>query len=207
MFCLWFVVRVVVGFSGASGVVYGVRLVDVLVGLGHRVWVVVSRGGLRVGVFECGKGFEGFLRERAEGFCWGDDWGCVLASGSFSFDAVVVAPCSLKTLSAVANGFADNVLVRAALNALRLGRRLVLVVRETPWSRVDFENAARVVGSGGIVMPASPAFYHGPRKIMDLVDYVVGRVLDVLGVKHGLYAGWEEARTRGPLDLCGLSDG
>lgn len=199
--------RVVVGFSGASGVVYGTRLVDVLVELGHRVWIIVSSGGLRVGAFECGKRFESWLRKRAEGFCWSDDWGCVLASGSFSFDAVVVVPCSLKTLAAVANGFADNVLVRSALNALRLGRRLVLVVRETPWSRIDFENAARVVGSGGIVMPASPAFYHGPREVMDLVDYVVGRILDVLGIKHDLYVRWEKARTLGPLDLCDLGDG
>lgn len=203
MFAYWCCcMRVVVGFSGASGFVYGWRLVRILKSLGHWVWVVVSRGGLHVGGFECGENVFDELKGIIDGFCLADDWDCPLSSGSFLFDTMVVAPCSLRTLAAIANGLADNVLVRSAVNALRLGRKLVLVVRETPWSRVDFENAARVAGAGGIVMPASPAFYHNPRGIMDLVDYVVGRVLDVLGIEHKLYPRWEEARNQGPLSLC-----
>lgn len=203
MFAYWcYSMRIIVGFSGASGFIYGWRLVKALKSFGHSVWAVVSRGGLHVGRFECGENVFDELKNVVDGFCLADDWDCPLSSGSFPFDAVVVAPCSLRTLAAIANSLAYNVLVRSAVNALRMGRKLVLVVRETPWSRIDFENAARIASAGGIVMPASPAFYHNPRGVMDLVDYVVGRVLDVLGIEHKLYSRWEEARTQGPLNLC-----
>ena len=194
--------RIVVGFSGASGIIYGWRLVKVLAGLGHDVWVVVSRNAVEVGLFECSNRFVEELKEVSTGFCFGDDWSCDLASGSFIYDAMVVIPCSLKSLAAIANGIGDNLLTRTALNAIRLGRKLVLVVRETPWSSIDFENAARLSRMGVIVMPASPAFYHNPKSISDLVDYVVGRVLDVLGIDHDLYARWSRAKTQGPLNLC-----
>ncbi len=191
-----------VGFSGASGIIYGWRLVRVLADLGHDVWVIVSRNAVEVGLFECSREFEEELRRVSNGFCFDYDWSCDLASGSFVYDAMVVVPCSLKSLAAIANGLGDNLLTRAALNTIRLGRRLVLVVRETPWSSIDFENAAKLSRMGVIVMPASPAFYHNPKSISDLVDYVVGRILDVLGVDHNLYTRWSKAKTQGPLNLC-----
>ncbi len=194
--------RIVVGFSGASGIIYGWRLVKVLAGLGHDVWVVVSRNAVEVGLFECNDRFVEELKGMSTGFCFEDDWSCDLASGSFIYDAMVVIPCSLKSLAAIANGIGDNLLTRTALNTIRLGRKLVLVVRETPWSSIDFENAARLSRIGVIVMPASPAFYHNPRSISDLVNYVVGRVLDVLGIDHDLYTRWSKAKTQGPLNLC-----
>lgn len=204
MLCIrcW-LLRIIVGFTGASGIIYGWRLVKVLKSLGYNVWTIVTKEAVRVGVFECHERVFEQLKDLSNGFCYADDWDCPLSSGSFIFHSMIIAPCSLRTLAAIACGNADNVLVRAAVNAIRLGRKLVLVVRETPWSSIDYENAAKLSKLGVVVMPASPAFYHGPKNILDLVDYIVGRVLEVLGIDHELYLSWEKARTRGPLNLCG----
>ena len=196
------ILRIVVGFTGASGIIYGWRLVRILKNLGYDIWIVVTKEAVRVGMFECNEYIFEQLRNISNGFCYADNWDCPLSSGSFIFHSMVIVPCSLRTLAAIACGNADNVLVRAAINAIRLGRKLVLVVRETPWSSIDYENALKLSRLGVVVMPASPAFYHGPKNILDLVDYIVGRILEVLGIEHKLYPTWEEAKTRGPLNLC-----
>ncbi len=184
--------RVVVGICGASGVIYGVRLIEVLKNLGHEVYVVVTRNGLKVLELECGRNIINRLKELSSGFYGDDDWGSPLVSSSWIFDCMVIAPCSMKTLAAISHGYSHNVLVRAAINALRLGKKLVLVLRETPLSVFDLENALRVARAGAVVLPASPAFYHEPKSISDMVDFVVGKVLDVLGIEHKLYKRWRE---------------
>lgn len=117
------------------------------------------------------------------------------ASSSRIRGPMVVAPCSTKTLALIAHGIPDNLVVRAALATLRLGRRLVLLVRETPLGIAELRNMLRAAENGAIVMPAAPAFYHKPSTVMDLVDFMVGKILDALDIPHNLYRRWRASRT------------
>jgi len=121
---------------------------------------------------------------------WEHELDAPYASSSRAARAMVVAPCSTRTLAAIALGVADNLVTRAALAHLRLGRRVVLVVRETPLGVAEIRNMLYAAQNGAVILPASPAFYHKPRSIDDLVDFIVGKVLDVIGVEHTLYARW-----------------
>jgi len=176
--------RIVVGITGASGVCLGVRLVETL--KGHEVALIVSHDAWRIMDLEIGSrpefpGVQVFD---------GQDFSAPMASGSAVFDAMAVAPCSMKTLAGIAHGYSDTLIIRAADNALRLGRRLVLVPRETPLSLASLENLVAVRRAGAIVLPPVLAFYHRPRRIEDMVDYVVGKVLDALGIPNDLYDRW-----------------
>ncbi|MGC9554534.1 MAG: UbiX family flavin prenyltransferase, partial [Thermoplasmatota archaeon] len=113
-----------------------------------------------------------------------------MASGSFQYDGAVIVPCSLKTLAALAHGYADNLITRMGLCALKEGRRLVVVPRETPLDLASLRNLVAVRENGAVVLPAMPGFYHHPRGINDLVDYVVGKILDQLGIPHQLFERW-----------------
>ncbi len=121
---------------------------------------------------------------------WEDDIEAPYASSSRAVDAMVVAPCSMRTLAAVAAGLSDNLVTRATRAHLRLGRRLVLVVRETPLGIAELRNMLRAAEYGATILPAAPGFYHRPRSVEDMVDFVVGKILDVLGLEHRLYARW-----------------
>ncbi|MEM1619816.1 MAG: UbiX family flavin prenyltransferase [Fervidicoccaceae archaeon] len=188
---------IAVCMTGASGLIYGIRLVDQLLARTDReLAVVYSRGARRVAELELGKDLAILLRELVKGredrvaIYDENDWLSPLASSSTVPEAVVVAPCSLRTLSDIARGSPRNVIVRAAHSAIRLRRPLVLVVRETPLTAADIENMLRVSLMGAVVLPASPAFYYGPKSIDDIVYFVVGKVLDVLGLEHDLYPKW-----------------
>ena len=113
-----------------------------------------------------------------------------IASGSFRSDGMVVIPCSMKTLAGIAHGYSDNLILRAADVTLKMRRPLILVVRETPYSIVHIRNMLAAAEAGAVIVPASPAFYHKPRSIDDLVGYVVGRVLELLGIEYRLYCEW-----------------
>lgn len=185
--------RVAVAITGASGVIYGLRLLEVLGGLGaYRIAVYTDRAA-EVAGHELGlspREFTARLADLSEELYSHDDFRSPLASSSGGVDALVVVPCSIKTLSGIVHGFSDNLVVRGALSMLRLRRPLVLVPRETPLGVTELELMRAAAARGAVILPASPGFYHRPEGIEDLVDFVVGKILDVLGLEHDLYGRW-----------------
>jgi flavin prenyltransferase len=176
------------GITGASGIVYGVRVAEELAKSGIALTIVVSDAARRVLVAEMP---EGSRTLENVGVVFGaDDVEADIASGSAKFDATVVCPCSMKTLSAIANGYAHNLICRNADVALKEHRKLVLVVRETPLNAIHLENMLKLARLGVVIMPASPGFYHNPKTMDDLVNHIVGKIMDVLGVESNLYRRW-----------------
>jgi 4-hydroxy-3-polyprenylbenzoate decarboxylase len=182
--------RLVVGISGASGSIYGIRLLEVLRDVaGLETHLVVSRAAKRTLVDET----EYTVRdvEALATRVYDDrDIGAALASGSFRTAGMVVAPCSIKTLSALANSHADTLIARAGDVTLKEGRPLVVVVRETPLHVGHLRQMLALAEMGAVILPPVPAFYHRPKTIRDLVDHTTGRVLDRLGIPHGLVTEW-----------------
>jgi len=182
--------RVAVGITGASGVVYGVRLLEVLRAKGIETHVVLSDNAEKIAKHELGLTRKQI--ERLANYAYRpEDLESPISSGSFLIDAVIIVPCSMKTLSAIANGYADNLISRSADCALKEGRQLILVIRETPLHLIHLRNLVKVAECGAIVLPAMPAFYHKPKLVKDVVDFVVGKILDRIGVKHSLYKRWK----------------
>jgi len=176
--------EVVVGITGASGAIYARRLLEVLC-RDARVHVIVSDVAAEIAAHE-GVSFEGFPAE----YHANDKLFASIASGSHKYDGMVVIPCSSKTLAAIANGYADNLITRTADVCLKEHRKCILVTREMPLSRIHLKNMLAAEEAGATIMPASPGFYHKPRKIDDLVDMVVARVLDHLDIEHNLVQRW-----------------
>ena len=177
-----------VAITGASGVIIGVRLLEALSEQGvNQVHLLVSAAGEGVIAHELGPGMSLRATHR-----WDvDDLTAPIASSSRAPEAMVVAPCSMKTLSAIAHGYADDLIVRVADIMLRMGRRLVLMPRETPLSLPAIENLRLVKLAGAIILPPVVAYYPRPRTVDDITDFFVGKVLDVLGLGHDLYRRWE----------------
>jgi 4-hydroxy-3-polyprenylbenzoate decarboxylase len=187
-------VRLIVGISGASGAIYGVRALQVLRELGVETHLVITDAALETIRLETDFKKSEVVRLATETHRV-DDITSKIASGSCPTDGMLVIPCSMKTLAGIASGYSDNLLLRAADVTIKERRRLVLVVRETPLSLIHIENMARVTRAGAIVLPAMPAFYHRPRTIGALVDQVVGKALDLLGAENDLSGKWEGPRT------------
>ncbi len=202
----------VLAMTGASGSPYGVRLLDVLLRSGHTVHLTLSRSAARVLHWELGVPVDldhleplEFVRaaraalglpqpetDDAQRLRYHDchDFRSGLASGSFPTDGMVICPCSLATLSKVATGTGSNLIHRAADVHLKERRRLVVVPRETPLHSIHLENMRRLAEAGAVVLPAMPGFYHRPTRVLDLVDFVVARICDHLGVRHQLVPRW-----------------
>jgi flavin prenyltransferase len=180
---------VVVGITGATGAIYAVRLLQRLKALHKPAHVVITPAGVINAHHELGL-------DRRELEALADvaynpaDVGAAIASGSFVTDAMVIAPCSMKTLAAVAHGFADNLLTRAADVTLKERRRLLMMVRETPFNLAHLRNMTAVTEMGGIIFPPLPAFYHRPQSIDDLVNDSVERMLALLGVEQAQPQTW-----------------
>lgn len=185
--------RLVVGITGASGAVYGVRLLERARALGLQTHLIVTPAGVLSAHHELGLDRAALDALADQAYAPGDVGACV-ASGSFDTAAMVVAPCSMKTLAAVAHGLGDNLLTRAADVTLKERRRLVLLVRETPLNLAHLRNMTAVTEMGGIVFPPLPAFYHRPQTIAELVDETVERVLQLLGAHDAQPRAWTGLR-------------
>ena len=189
---------IVVAVTGASGAPYAVRLLEALVERQRRVSLIVSDHGVRLLQTEMAIGSVDALRERVGAQRWDAvvrvyddrDRGAAPASGSALTGGMVVCPCSMGTMSAIAVGASRSLVERAADVTLKERRPLVLVPRETPYSAIHLENMLTVTRAGAVVLPASPGFYHRPRSIDDLVNFVVARVLDHIGVEHAVAPRW-----------------
>lgn len=196
---------VTLALTGASGMAYGIRLLEQLLRGGTRVWLIYSQVAQVVARQEMDLKLPAQPREAqryfSEAFGAADgqlevfgreDWFAPLASGSSPADAMAVCPCSMGTLAAIASGLADTLIERAADVMLKESRRLVLVPRETPLSAIHLENMLRLQRAGAVILPANPGFYHRPSSVEEVVDFVVARVLDQLGVANGLVRRWGE---------------
>lgn len=181
--------RVVVAITGATGAIYGIRLLEVLREAQVETHLVISAWGQRTIELETP-----YSVERVKGLashCHAEgNQAAPISSGSFRHQGMVVAPCSMKTLAAVANGYASNLIHRAADVALKEHRKLILAVRETPLSVVHLENMLKMARLGVVIMPPVPAYYTRPQNLADLADQFVGRVLDQLGLENDLYRRW-----------------
>jgi len=182
----------VVAITGASGAPYSVRLLQALAAAGQPSWLIVSEHGLRLLQTESGVGDLKALRDRVGAAAWDAtvrvfddrDRGALPASGSVQTRGMVICPCSMGTVAAIAMGTSRSLVERAADVVLKERRKLIVVPRETPYSDIHLENMLRLTRAGAIVLPASPGFYHRPKGIEELVDFVVGRILDHVGVNN-----------------------
>lgn len=182
--------RIVVGISGASGAIYGVRVLEALRAAGDvEIHAVVSEGAKATIRYETDRRVEDIL-SIADAVYAEKDLAAKPASGSFLTDGMIVAPCSMRSLGAIATSQNDNLLVRAADVHLKERRKLVLVVRETPLHAGHLTLMRDLSLYGAVILPAAPGFYHHPKTLMDLVDHVVGKALDQLGVRHDLFRRW-----------------
>ena len=189
--------------TGASGMPYGIRLLECLLREGHHVQLLYSSVAQIVAQQEMGFALPARPDDAAAFFRarFGDQpgtlavygreqWFAPVASGSNPPDAMVVCPCTMGTLAAISQGLASNLIERAADVALKEGRKLVLVPRETPFSAIHLENMLRLVRAGAVILPPNPGFYNHPQQISDLIDFVVARILDQIGINHSLIKRW-----------------
>lgn len=181
--------RIIVGISGASGVVYGLEMLKALRDLGYESHAVITRGARKVFALESDHSVEE-AESAAARLHDDDDLEAPISSGSFITAGMAVIPCSIKTLSGIAHSYNGNLLVRAADVTLKERRPLVLVVRETPLHAGHLRLMSEAAANGAVILPPVPAFYHRPKTIQDIVHHTVGKVLDALGIQHDLYRRW-----------------
>ncbi|RJX17199.1 MAG: UbiX family flavin prenyltransferase [Ammonifex sp.] len=181
--------RVVVGITGASGVVYGVTLLRALKQYGTETHLLLSRQAeILIGVETSHSAAD--VRALASYAYAEDEFNAPVASGSFLHQGMVIAPCSMKTLAGIASGYAENLIQRAADVTIKERRRLILLPRESPFSAIHLENMLKLARLGVVIAPPVPAFYSHPKTIADLVDFSVGRLLDLLDLENGLVKRW-----------------
>lgn len=184
--------RVLVGITGASGVIYGIALLEALKKLRVETHLILSRQAESIIAMETAY-TTGDVHALASCVYNEEDWGAPVASGSFLHQGMVIVPCSMKTLAGIATGYAENLIQRAADVTIKEQRRLVLVPRESPFSAIHLENMLKLARLGVVIAPPVPVFYHRPEKIADLVGFSVGRILDLLGVENELFKRWNGA--------------
>ena len=181
--------KLVVGLSGASGVIYGIRFLEALRRAGVESHLVLTPPAQRIIRIETDYLVEA-VKALATRVYAPDDIGAAIASGSFPMDGMVVVPCSVKSMAAIAYSHSDNLLVRAADVTLKERRRLVLVVRETPLHLGHLRAMVRLSEMGAVILPPVPAFYHAPQTVDDIVNHTVGKALDLFEIEHALFKRW-----------------
>ena len=182
--------KILISITGASGSIYGIRLIEELKAANVEIHLIISEGSEKIITHETPYNKKELI-EKADFYYDNDNLSAPPASGSFQFDAMVIAPCSLKSLSGVANGYADNLTSRSAICILKGEKKLILVIRETPLDLSGIKNMLSAKQAGATILPAMPGFYHKPQKIEDLVDFIVGKVLDQLNIKNNLFKRWK----------------
>jgi flavin prenyltransferase len=183
--------KIVVGFSGASGVIYGIRLLEVLHSINIQTYLIISEWAKRNIETETNKTLE-YVKSLSSVNYDNFKLDAAVSSGSFLHDGMVIVPCSMKSLSSIANGYDDTLISRAASVTLKESRTLILVPRETPLSRIHLENMIKLQDAGAIILPAMPGFYHKPSTINEIIDHLVGKILDQLQIKHELFTRWKD---------------
>ncbi|WP_456372151.1 UbiX family flavin prenyltransferase [Methanocaldococcus sp.] len=182
--------KIIVCITGASGVIYAKRLLEVLKDK-VEVDLIISKSAKKIIREELNIDWKELIKF-ATNYYENDDFFSPIASGSNKFDAVIVIPCSMKTLSAIANGYSSNLIVRVCDIALKERRKLIIMPREMPLNSIHLENMLKLSNLGAVIMPPIPAFYHKPKTVDDIIDFVVGRVLDILGIENNLFKRWGE---------------
>ena len=183
--------RIVVGISGASGVIYGARLLEVLKDTGYETHLIISDSGKLN--FEIETQYKAAdIEALADRVYDHKDMAASLASGSFITEGMVVVPCTIKTLSGIANSYNENLIVRAADVTLKEKRKLVLVVRETPLHKGHLRLMTMAADMGAHILPPVPSFYHQPKSIEDIIDQTIGKIFDYIGIQHDLFKRWGE---------------
>ncbi len=183
--------KIVIGFSGASGIIYGIRLLEVLHSINVQTFLIVSEWAKKNIEIETDKTLE-YVKSLSSINYDNFKLDASVSSGSFLHDGMVIVPCSMKSLSSIANGYDDTLISRAASVTLKESRKLILVPRETPLSRIHLENMIKLQDAGAIILPAMPGFYHKPSSIDEIVDHLVGKILDQLKIKHDLFRRWKD---------------
>jgi flavin prenyltransferase len=183
--------RLIVAITGSSGVIYGIKTLEVLRDLKQESHLIISEWGKRNVIIETEKSIE-YVKSLASKIYSNDNMAAAISSGSFRIDGMVVIPCSMKTLSSIANGYDDNLISRAAGVCIKESRKLVIVPRETPLSKIHLENMLKLSQIGVIILPAMPAFYHKPKTMDDMISHIVGKMLDQFGIEHNIFRRWSE---------------
>lgn len=193
--------RITVAITGASGVIYGIRTVEVLLKNGYGVNLIISKWGVKILEEECGfdfsKDYKLALKKRFNNdkklTIYDDgDLSASISSGSSLNKKMIIIPCSMGTLGRIASGVSSTLIERSADVVLKEGGKLIVVPRETPLNLIHLKNMLRLQEVGAQIVPAMPAFYHKPEKVQDMVDFIVGKVLDVLNIKHDLFKRWRQ---------------
>lgn len=206
---------IIIGITGASGTIYGLRALQFLIATNYKVELVTSKGAIKVAECELGLNLSddpNILKEQVLSYSGGkkslqaqnlnvwsySDLAAPISSGSYRTQGMIIIPASMGTISAISCGLSDNLISRAADVCLKERRKLLLVPREMPLNTIHLENLTKLSKIGVIIAPASPGFYHNPKEITDIVDFVVGKVLDQFGIDHNLFKRWREG-TRFPV--------
>ena len=183
--------KVVVGISGASGVIYGIRLLEELKKADVETHLIISEIAKDIIDYETEYSVNE-VEDIADYVHDENDLNAIVNSGSFKFDTAIVIPCSMKTLSAISNAYGDKVITRVADVALKERRRLIIVPRETPLRTTHLENMTKLSREGAIILPAMPGFYHKPTSINEQIDFIVGKIFDIIDIDNNLFSKWKQ---------------
>lgn len=190
--------KIAVGVTGASGVIIAKKLLENL--KEHETYLIISKSAKKVIFHELSSSEEEEIRKLAKFFYEEDDLEAKISSSSFTLDSMIIVPCSMKTLAAIAHGFSSNLITRCAENILKFNRTLIMVPRDTPLSLSAIENMKKLKLAGAIVLPPNMAYYYSPKSVSEVTNFFVGKILDALKLEHNLYERWEgrmEKRKRG----------